>query len=218
MLLAAGRGERLRPLTESLPKALVDVGGRSLIERHLDALSAAGVENVVINLGWLGKQIVRQLGSGERYGVRIIYSDEGDNILETGGGIQRALPFLGDRPFLVVNADILCDLDFASLEQEIESDAHLILVPRPEDRDGGDFGLGAGRVVNEPADYVFAGIAIYRPEFFAGVEPGRFSVAPMLRDGADAGRVSGELYEGYWSDVGTPARLEAARQVKSTGP
>ena len=207
MLLAAGKGERLRPLTESVPKALVEVAGVPLIERHLAALAESGVDTVVVNLGWLGHKLIERLGAGDRFGLQIIYSDEGDNILETGGGIVRALPFLGDEPFLVVNADIVSDIDFSTLTLADDVDAHLVLVPRPVDRDSGDFGLVEGRVNND-ADFVFSGIAMYRPAFFDGCAVERFSVAPMLRRAADNGRISGEVYEGLWADVGTPERLE----------
>ena len=209
MLLAAGKGERLRPLTETVPKALVEVGGVPLIERHLGALQRAGVRTVVINLGWLGSTLMERLGSGDRFGVQIIYSDEGDNILETGGGIVRALPFLGSEPFLVVNADIVTDIDFATIKLADDADVHLVLVPRPADRDSGDFGMNAGRLLNEKPDYVFSGVAMYRPGFFDGRDVERFSVAPMLRMAADEGRASAELHAGFWADVGTPARLEA---------
>ncbi len=208
MLLAAGKGERLRPLTETVPKALVEVGGVPLIERHLHALRDAGVDTVVVNLGWLGTRLVDRLGAGDRFGLQIIYSDEGDNILETGGGIVRALPFLGREPFLVVNADIVTDRDFAAIDLPDDADVHLVLVPRPADRESGDFGLRGGRLSNEQPDHVFSGIAMYRRAFFDGCSVERFSVAPMLRQAADAGRASAELYEGFWADVGTPARLE----------
>ena len=209
MLLAAGRGERLRPLTESVPKALVDVAGRSLLERHLDKLPTGST--VVINLGWLGAQIPERIGSGERYGHAVIYSDEGDNILETGGGIHRALPMLGDAPFLVVNADVLTDMPLPPTDA-VPGDAlaHLVLVPTPDYRPAGDFGLDDGTVTNANRDFTFSGVAVYRPDFFASCEPGRFSVAPLLRDAADRGRVSGSVYRGYWADVGTPERLAAA--------
>ncbi len=209
MLLAAGKGERLRPLTETVPKALVDVAGRSLLERHLDKLPKGGT--VVINLGWLGLQIPERVGSGDRYGQTVVYSDEGDNILETGGGIHRALPFLGDRPFLVVNADVLTDMPLPPADAELgESQVHLVLVPTPEYRPEGDFGLEDGRVTNDDRRYTFSGVAIYDPRFFDACTPGRFSVAPLLREAAEAGRVSGSLYTGYWADVGTPERLEQA--------
>ncbi|MEM9689194.1 MAG: N-acetylmuramate alpha-1-phosphate uridylyltransferase MurU [Pseudomonadota bacterium] len=210
MLLAAGRGERLRPLTETVPKALVEVGGVPLIERHLHALAQAGVDTAVINLGWLGARLQDHLGGGERFGVQIIYSDEGDEILETGGGIVRALPFLGNDPFLVVNADIVTDIDFASLALPDDADVHLVLVPRPADRERGDFGIDKGRLSNASPELVFSGVSLYRPAFFKACRVERFSVAPMLRQAANEGRASAHCYAGYWADVGTPARLEAA--------
>ena len=218
MLLAAGKGERLRPLTETVPKALIDVAGRSLLERHLDRLPGGGT--VVINLGWLGAQIPARIGSGERYGQTVIYSDEGDNILETGGGIQRALPMLGERPFLVVNADVLTDMPLPPPDAELgDALAHLVLVPTPEYRPAGDFGLDDGKVTNANRELTFSGVAIYDPAFFADCEPGRFSVAPLLREAAERGQVSGSVYHGYWADVGTPKRLAeaTARQAVTEG-
>lgn len=210
MILAAGRGERLRPLTESTPKALVEVRGRSLLERHLDRLRSAGIETVVINLGWLGEQVAERVGSGHAYGLQVIYSREGDNILETGGGIHRALPLLGDEPFLVVNADILTDMPLPPAALAESDLGHLVLVPRPAHKQHGDFDLQEGRVcVSRHAAYTFSGVAVYHPEFFAGCEPGRFPLAPMLRSAAREGRLAGSLYEGMWEDVGTPERLAA---------
>jgi MurNAc alpha-1-phosphate uridylyltransferase len=208
MILAAGRGERLRPLTETTPKALVEVHGRSLLERHLDSLRAAGIETVVINLGWLGERIAERIGSGHDYGLNIVYSQEGDNILETGGGIHRALPILGREPFLVVNADIFTDMPLPPASLAEQDPGHLVLVPRPGHKAQGDFDLREGRVCeSERAAYTFSGVAIYRPEFFADCQPGRFPLAPMLREAARAGRLAGSLYEGLWEDVGTPERL-----------
>lgn len=210
MLLAAGRGERLRPVTETIPKALVEVRGESLLERHLVALRAAGVETVVINLGWLGEQIADRVGSGSRYGLNIVFSPEGDDILETGGGIHRALPLLGAAPFLVVNADIYTDMPFPGTDLGADDLGHLVLVPTAEHKSQGDFVLADGRVGNaETPDLTFSGVAVYRPEFFAECQPGRFPLAPLLRDAADAGQLSGSLYPGLWKDVGTPERLEA---------
>ncbi len=216
MILAAGRGERLRPLTDKLPKSLVEVRGRSLLERHLDKLRAAGITKVVINLGWLGEQIVERVASGSRYGLEVVYSPEGDNVLETGGGIHRALPMLGAHPFLVVNADILTDMPVPDVELQDDADAHLVLVPTPEYRENGDFDISDGRITNARA-LTFSGVAFYRPEFFAGCRAGRFSVVPMLREAADAGRVAGSVYEGPWADVGTPERLAAIENGAKNG-
>lgn len=208
MLLAAGRGERLRPLTDTLPKALVEVNGESLLERHLRQLSVAGVSNVVINTGWLGERIVERIGSGRRYGLQVAYSPEYERLLETGGGVYRALPLLGADPFWVVNADIVCDRPFAVPVLPDDVDAHVILVPNPDYRVNGDFTREAARVRNgSDRPYTFSGIACYRPRFFAGCTPGRFGLAPMLQQAADTGRLSGEVYEGLWADVGTPERL-----------
>lgn len=208
MILAAGRGERLRPLTLDLPKALVEVRGQSLLERHLESLAAAGVEKAVINLGWHGDQILERVGSGERYGLEVIYSQEGDDILETGGGIHRALPVLGTEPFLVVNADIYTDMPMPDIVLDDDDLVHLVLVPTPGDKPTGDFALVDGRIRNEGAAmYTFSGVSVYRPEFFADCKAGRFSVVPLLRAAADADRVSGSIYAGSWRDVGTPERL-----------
>jgi len=213
MILAAGRGERLRPLTDTVPKSLVEVRGRSLLERHLQSLQDAGIRNVVINLGWLGEKIVERVGSGARFGLEVVYSEEGDNVLETGGGIHRALPFLGDDPFLVVNADIFTDMPVPEPGLGPGTSAHLVLVPKPAFREHGDFDLCDDRVRNaEDASLTFSGVAIYRPEFFAGCEPGRFPLAPLLREAADAGQLSGSLYEGRWEDVGTQERLNKLNQ------
>lgn len=214
MILAAGRGERLRPLTDDIPKALVEIRGRSLLERHLASIRKAGVETVVINLGWLGAEIVSRVGSGARYGLQVIYSQEGDNILETGGGIHKALPLLGSEPFLVVNADIYTDMPVPRTELVDEVLAHLVMVPTPVYREHGDFDLQEGLIRNsDAAKLTFSGIAIYKPEFFHDCEAGRFPLAPMLREAADAGQVSGEIYEGLWADVGTQARLDALNRT-----
>jgi MurNAc alpha-1-phosphate uridylyltransferase len=213
MLLAAGRGERLRPLTDERPKPLLEVRGQSLIEHHLQTLRDAGITIVVINLGWLGDQIVRRVGSGSRYGLEVVYSPEGDNILETGGGIHNALPLLGADPFIVVNADIFTDMPLPKKPLVEGVQGHLVMVPRPEYRPHGDFDLCDGLVRNgDQPSLTFSGVAIYRPEFFAGCEAGRFPLAPMLREAADAGQLSGEVYSGTWMDIGTPERLRAANE------
>lgn len=212
MILAAGRGERLRPLTDETPKSLVDVGGRSLLERHLDHVRAAGIETVVINLGWLGDRIVERVGSGRRYGLEVVYSQEGDNILETGGGILKALPTLGSQPFLVINADVFTDMPVPDVILADDHLGHLVMVPSPAYRKGGDFDIAGGLIRNtSEQSLTFSGVAIYRPEFFAGCKAGRFPLAPMLRDAAEKGQLSGSLYEGLWADVGTPERLAQLR-------
>jgi MurNAc alpha-1-phosphate uridylyltransferase len=212
MILAAGRGERLRPLTDEMPKPLVEVGGQSLLERHLDHVRAAGIRTVVINLGWLGDKIVERIGSGRRFGLEVVYSQEGDNILETGGGIFKALPTLGDRPFLVINGDIFTDMPVPDVALADEHLGHLVMVPSPEYRTGGDFDIVEGLIRNaDTQSLTFSGVAIYRPEFFADCTVGRFPLAPMLRDAADRDQLSGSIYSGRWADAGTPERLAALR-------
>lgn len=208
MILAAGRGERLRPVTDSVPKAMVEVRGERLIDRHIRMLAAAGVDTIVINLGWLGEQIVEHVGSGEGFGVQVVYSPEYDKVLETGGGIRRALPVLGGNPFWVVNADIHTDFEIDSSRLPDDLDAELVLVPTPAHKANDDFLLEDGLVRNgDGPGYTYAGIARYRPAFFDGSEAGRFSVVPLMRAAADAGRLGGRVYEGHWQDIGTPERL-----------
>ena len=210
MILAAGRGERLRPLTDSVPKALAEVRGQSLLERHLQAMQDAGVETVVINLGWLGEQIAERVASGADYGLNVVYSPEDDCILETGGGIHRALPMLGNEPFLVVNADIFTDMPMPVADIDEQTLGKLILVPTPAHKAHGDFDIVDGRLRNgEQPQLTFSGVAIYRPEFFANCEAGRFSVVPMLRAAASANQLAASEYSGTWVDVGTIERLEA---------
>jgi MurNAc alpha-1-phosphate uridylyltransferase len=209
MLLAAGRGERMRPNTDTAPKALVEVGGVSLLERHLTKLQVAGVSTVVINLGWLGEKIVERIGSGRAYGLNVVYSPEYDKVLETGGGILRALPLLGSDPFWVVNADVYSDYRVEANTIANDCLAHLVMVPTPAHKSNGDFDLVAGKIRNaERPSLTFSGMGCYRAEFFAGPEEGRFSLAPLLRRAADAGRLSGSRFDGAWHDVGTPERLE----------
>lgn len=215
-ILAAGRGERMRPLTDRLPKPLIEIGAHALIEHHLLRLADAGVREVVVNLGWLGAQIPQRLGDGQRYGLRIAYSDEGWPALETGGGLRRALPLLGDAPFLLVNGDVYTDYPFAALLDRARqwSDAaraHLVLVPNPAHHPQGDFTLVDGSVV-EPATatrLTFSGISLLDPRLLAGSADGAFPLAPLLRTAARERRVSGECHDGLWSDVGTPERLAA---------
>ena len=208
MLLAAGRGERLRPITDSVPKPLVQVGGRPLIAWHLAALSRAGIREVVINLSWLAERLRAALGDGSAYGVSITWSDEGPVPLETGGGICRAVPLLGPGPFLVVNADIWTDIDFATLALANTSLAHLVLVPNPAHNARGDFGLDGDRIVSCDTDRLtYSGVGLYRAEFFAGCTAERFPLLPLLNRAIGERRVTGELHRGAWSDVGTAGRL-----------
>jgi MurNAc alpha-1-phosphate uridylyltransferase len=212
LLLSAGRGERLRPLTDTLPKPLVEVGGETLLDRHLRTLAAAGVSRVVINLGWLGERIVEHIGDGASHGIRVIYSPEGYPPLDSGGAIRRALPLLGDAPFWVVNSDIYTDYAFAATPETLlaDCDAAIGLTPNPAWRDGGDFAIedGLARNTGEPM-LTFSGIACYRPDFVAGQDDGRFSIVPLLRAAADRDALAAFELPGTWHDVGTPDRLEA---------
>ena len=209
MLLAAGRGERLRPITDTLPKPLVEVAGKALIVYHLEALVRAGVRDVVINLSWLGEKIRRSLGDGSRFGVRIAYSEEGPVPLETGGGIHRALPLLAPGPFLVVNSDVWTDMDFSRfLTLPQDTDARLLLAANPPHHPRGDFGLEDDFVVERDTDrFTYTGIGVYRPEFFEGCAPGKFPLLPLLERAIAARRLRGEVYRGEWLDIGSPDRL-----------
>lgn len=209
MVLAAGRGERLRPITDTLPKPLVEIAGKPLIVYHLEALARAGVRDVVVNLSWLGDKIRAALDDGARYGVSITYSEEGPVALETGGGIHRALPLLGTGPFLVVNADVWTDIDFSGLPPlEEDADAWLLLAPNPPHHSRGDFGLDGDFVVEREADrFTYTGIGMYRPELFAGCAPGKFPLLPLLKRAIAARRLRGALYRGEWLDIGSPDRL-----------
>jgi N-acetyl-alpha-D-muramate 1-phosphate uridylyltransferase len=208
MVLAAGRGERMRPITDTVPKPLVRVGGRPLIAWHLAALARAGVREVVINLSWLGEQLRAALGTGADFGLRITYSEEGPVPLETGGGILRALPLLGPEPFLVLSGDIWTDIDLGGVQLEPEANAHLVLIPNPPHHPRGDFGLEGNVVVQRDSERLtYANVGIYRPEFFAGCAAGRFPLLEPLNRAIAARLVRGEVHRGAWSDVGTPERL-----------
>ena len=218
MILAAGRGERMRPHTDSLPKPLLPVGGKPLIEHHLANLRAAGVRDVVINLGWLGEKIREAVGDGSRFGVRARYSEEGWPALESGGGIFHALPLLGEAPFVVVNGDVFSDYPLERLVQRARALpagvlAHLVLVPNPAHNVRGDFALLDGRLDNrEDGRHTFSGLSVHTPAFFAGCQPGHFPLLPLWRAHAQRHALGGELYEGRWSDVGTPQRLADLEQ------
>ncbi len=209
MILAAGRGERMRPLTDHTPKPLLMVGGKRLIEYHLEALATAGFHDVVINHAHLGAQIEQLLGDGGRYGVRIHYSAEA-GALETGGGIFNALPLLGDAPFVVVNGDVWCDYPFSRLRKIETQAAHLVLVPNPPQHPAGDFWLHDALVSDEGEGerLTFSGIGLYHPSLFDGCEAGAFPLAPLLRRAMARGLVSGEQFTGQWFDIGTPERLQ----------
>jgi len=210
MILAAGRGERMRPLTDSTPKPLLRVGGQPLIERHVLGLARAGTTRIVINLAWLGSQIREYLGDGSRYGVSIVYSEEVPRALETAGGIIRALPQLRPGPFAVVNGDIFTDYPFERLIVGARSDAHIVLAPNPPQHPDGDFGIDQGLALPVAARrYTFTGVAAYREEFFAGCAEGVRPLKPLLLHSMAARRCSAELYRGVWEDIGTPDRLQA---------
>jgi MurNAc alpha-1-phosphate uridylyltransferase len=207
MILAAGRGERMRPLTDHIPKPLLPVRGKPLIQHHVEALAVAGFRALVVNHAHLGDQIEAFLGDGRRWGVEIAYSRE-SSALETGGGILRALPLLGPGPFAVVNGDVWTDFDRARLRNAPDSLAHLVLVGNPPHNPGGDFALSAGRVLNHGVPrYTFSGIGVYRAELFEGCSEGAFALAPLLRQACDRAAVTGEHHAGLWMDVGTPGRL-----------
>ena len=218
MLLAAGRGERLRPLTDHRPKPLLVVRGKPLVVWHLEALARAGVSEVVINLSWLGASIREVVGNGERFALRIRYSEEPAGALEVGGGIYQALPLLGAAPFIVVNGDTFTDLDFARLAIEPNALAHLVLVANPEHHPRGDFVL-TGRLISaaETPRLTYAGIGVYRPELFARCAPGRFPLLPLLQAAIAAGRLTGERYDGAWTDVGSVQRLAALNETQDDG-
>lgn len=221
LIFAAGRGERMRPLSERTPKPLLAAGGRRLIEWHLQKLAACGVREVAINTAHLATQFPEALGDGARWGLRLHYVHEGDEPLETGGGLLHALPVLGEAPFLAVNGDIWTDFDFAALPAAPDGLAHLVLVDNPAHHARGDFALDAGgRVHADGASRLtFAGIGVYRPELMDGwravigdapgadATPPRFKLAPLLYAAAARGALAGQHHRGAWSDVGTPERL-----------
>lgn len=222
LILAAGLGERMRPLTDTTPKPLLEAGGKRLVEWHLEKLAAIGVRDVVLNTSWLAGQFPAALGDGARWDLRLHYAYEGDVPLETGGGMWNVLDRLGDAPFLAVNGDIWTDYDFARLPRDPRGEAHLVLVGNPPQHPQGDFVLRAdGRVTAPPGECLtFAGIGVYRRSLFdgwravigeapgSGATPPRFKLAPLLRAAMGRDAVTGEHHRGRWTDVGTPARLQ----------
>lgn len=222
MILAAGRGERMRPLTDSMPKPLLRVGGRPLIDYHIEALARAGVDEIVINLAWQGARIRETIGDGASYGLSISYSDEGSEALETGGGIHHALPLLGPDPFWLVNGDIYCEFDYPARPLDDAIMAHLFMVPNPEHHPAGDFALVRGRVLSTRAStggptWTYSGIALLRPSLFAGCRPGKFPLVPLLTAAMTQEAVTGETFDGRWVDVGTPERLTALDDLLRAG-
>jgi N-acetyl-alpha-D-muramate 1-phosphate uridylyltransferase len=210
MVLAAGRGERMRPITDTLPKPLVPVAGKPLIGYHLERLAQAGITEVVVNLSWLGEKIRAVLGDGRDYRVSITYSDEGPVPLETGGGIFKALSLLGPGPFLVVNGDTWSDINYGRLGLDDGANGRIVLVANPTHNPRGDFGLEGDVVVDREVDrFTYSGVGVYRPEFFVGCSPGKFPMLPLLKRAIAARLLRGELYRGEWCDVGTPERLAA---------
>jgi MurNAc alpha-1-phosphate uridylyltransferase len=201
----------MRPLTDFTPKPLLKIKGKALIEYHLEKLARANFEKVVINHHWLGEQIETALGNGEKYGIHIQYSKE-INVLETGGGIVQALPLLGKEPFLVVNGDIWCDLDFTKISLKINKLAHLFLVDNPEHNLKGDFGLENDLVTNEP-QFTFSGIGVYHPDLFKNYQPEKFPLSPILRKAITEQKITGEHFKGQWFDIGTPTRLEMLEKI-----
>ena len=216
MILAAGRGERMRPLTDTTPKPLLEVRGKALIVRLIESLVHAGLREIVINHAHLGNLIETALGDGRRFGSVIRYSHEAE-ALETAGGIAKALPLLGEEPFVVVNGDILCDFDFSALIARTlgKHVAHLVLVANPPHHPEGDFALDGTRVLDsDKPEWTFSGIGLYRPELFEGISPGsKGQLAPLLRAAMARKQVSGEIHHGVWHDVGTLERLSALNQT-----
>lgn len=238
MILAAGRGKRLRPITDTIPKPLVEVAGKPLIEYHLEKLAQAGVQDVVINHAWLGHKIESALGNGSRWGLNIHYSAEPEGGLETAGGIINALPLLGSHPFLVINGDIYCDMSFNSLITQAElmsklkrnpvpdsiknsqiascNLGHVVLVPSPKHNQSGDFGLQESGLVEAEGEHTFSGLSVLSPELFTNLEVGFVPLAPILREAMSHGEITGQLERGFWSDVGTLERLQQTEeQIKA---
>jgi MurNAc alpha-1-phosphate uridylyltransferase len=215
MILAAGYGKRLRPLTDHTPKPLLPIGGKPMIVHHLEKIADSEIKEVVINLGHLGSKIPQSLGNGSTWGLSIEYSDEGPDPLETGGGMAKALPLLGSETFLLVNGDVWTDLDFSTIPSSLSGNdqAMLFLVDQPGWRDKGDFKLDGNRVQeSDNPDLLYAGIALYHPSILDGAKVEKFSIVPRLKKAIQEDRVAGRKIVGEWDDVGTPERLLALRE------
>lgn len=215
VILAAGRGERLRPLTDRIPKSMCCVLGKPLIEHHIIHLKRAGIERIIINHAYLGSIIKHHLGDGARWGVDLVYSAEPPGALETGGALYNVMPLIGTDPFITVNADIFTHFDFKALPSTPEALVHLVLVPKNAAlKHHGDFGLDEQqRLTNENKNYTFSGIACYTPDIFEALKPGRYSVAPLMRHYASLKQATGQVYSGTWFDIGSMERLHAANQA-----
>ena len=216
MILAAGRGERMRPLTDTTPKPLLKAGDKTLIEHSIDNLLKAGFNEIVINIAHLGWQIKEYCGNGERWGVTINYSDEGETALETAGGIAKALPLLGQNPFLVVNADIIYDFPLIKLRDKAINLAHLVLIDNPPHHPTGDFCLHENGLLSEHGvdKLTFSGIGLYAPALFANIQPGPLKLRPILNSAMQREQVSGEKHTGLWLDIGTPERLKEINETR----
>ena len=215
LILAAGKGERMRPLTLFTPKPLLEVGNQPLIERHIERLKQAGIDDIVINTSWLAQQIFDRLGNGERFGVRLRYSHEGDEPMETGGGIYNALPLLGDEPFLVVNGDTWHDIDFSTLSLSENDLINLVLVNNPPHNPAGDFCLAHGRLRECEAGknaLTYSGVGVFHPQLFKDSQPGHWPVVPLIRQAITQDRAAGIHHHGQWSDIGTIERLLQANK------
>ena len=209
MILAAGRGERMRPLTNTIPKPLLKINGKPLIQYSIEKLVSAGFKEIVINVAYLASQIIETLGDGHQFGANIVYSDEGEQGLETAGGIINALPLLGQQPFIVINSDIVCEFPLEKLRSQRLKFAHLVLVDNPDFNLKGDFSLAVNGKLST-ADYnrhTFTGIGLYHPKLFENYSTDKLKLGPILKAEADAGEVSGEKFKGLWMDIGTPQRL-----------
>ncbi len=221
MILAAGRGERMRPLTDSIPKPLLLVAGKPIIQYTIEQLVSAGFNEIVINIAHLGQQIKQVIGNGQQYNAAITYSDEGKTALETAGGIINALPLLGKKPFLVVNGDIANDFPFHTLHNKKIDLAHLVLIANPEHHPEGDFYLAENQLlaIQGQPTLTYSGIGLYHPGLFKYTAPGKIKLAPLLRNAMSTHRVSGEKFSGFWMDIGTPGRLqELDKRYRSIAP